>query len=238
MENRIQHFLLIGLLTGSMFLFTPTIEAADEVVEPQKEDEQNEGSLPVETQVWDEASKVAEQTIKREKIDTDSIDAYDIEFGVFGGQMSVVDFGTNPVTGFTIAYHVTETIFTQLSYGTTDTEPSSFEIISGTNLLTEDEREYTYYDLSVGFNLLPGESFVTDETVFNSAFYTTIGIGSTDFAGDQRYTATLGLGYRFLFTDWLAMHVEVKDHVFDIDILGEDKTTHNINYTIGITAFF
>jgi outer membrane beta-barrel protein len=152
--------------------------------------------------------------------------------------MSVVDFGTNPVSGFTLAYHVTETIFTQLSYGTTDTERSSFEIISGSDLLTEAEREYTYYDLSVGFNLLPGESFVWDETAFNSAFYATVGIGSTDFAGDQRYTYTLGLGYKFLFTDWLAMHVEVKDHVFDIDILGEDKTTHNINYTIGLTAFF
>ena len=182
--------------------------------------------------------KTAEPTIKREKIDVDSIDAYDIEFGLFVGQMSVVDFGTNPVSGFKVAYHVTESIFTQLSYGITDTEPSSFEIISGTNLLTDEQREYSYYDLSVGLNLLPGESFVTDNTVFNSAFYGTLGIGATDFAGDQRFTYTLGLGYRLLFNDWLAMHVEVKDHVFDIDILGANKTTHNINFTLGLTAFF
>jgi len=229
MENRIQHIFLIGLMTlGSL-----TLSAAEETIEPETDE-----SVPEETQVWDEASKTAEPTIKREKIDVDSIDAYDVEFGVFAGAMSVVDFGTNPVAGFKVAYHVTESIFTQLSYGTTDTEPSSFEVISGTNLLTDEQREYTYYDLSVGYNLLPGESFVTDETVVNSAFYGTIGIGSTDFAGDQRYTYTLGLGYRLLFNDWLAMHVEVKDHVFDIDILGEDKTTHNINLTLGITAFF
>ena len=79
---------------------------------------------------------------------------------------------------------------------------------------------------------------MTDNTVFNSAFYVTAGVGSTDFAGDQRYTVTAALGYRFLFTDWLAMHVEVKDHIFDIDILGEDKTTHNLNYTLGVTVFF
>ena len=228
MENRIQHILLIALLTLSSNLF-----AAEEVIEPEPDD-----IIPEDEDVWDEASKTAEPTIKREKIDVDSIDAYDIEFGLFAGQMSVVDFGTNPVAGFKVAYHVTETIFTQLSYGTTDTEPSSFEIISGTNLLTDEEREYTYYDLSIGMNLLPGESFVTDNTVFNSAFYGTLGIGATDFAGDQRYTYTLGLGYRLLFNDWLAMHVEVKDHVFDIDILGEDKTTHNINFTLGLTAFF
>ena len=228
MENRIQHILLIALLTLSSNLF-----AAEEVIEPDPED-----IIPEDEDVWDEASKTAEPNIKREKVDVDAIDAYDIEFGLFAGQMSVVDFGTNPVTGFKVAYHVTESIFTQLSYGITDTEPSSFEIISGTNLLTDEEREYAYYDLSVGMNLLPGESFVTDNTVFNSAFYGTIGIGATDFAGDQRYTYTLGLGYRLLFNDWLAMHVEVKDHVFDIDILGEDKTTHNINFTLGLTAFF
>lgn len=228
MENRIQHILLIALL-----MFNSNLFAAEEVIEPEPDD-----LIPEEEDVWDEASKTAEPTIQREKIDVDSIDAYDIEFGLFTGQMSVVDFGTNTVSGFKVAYHVTETIFTQLSYGITDTEPSSFEIISGTNLLTDEEREYAYYDLSVGMNLLPGESFVTDNTVFNSAFYGTVGIGATDFAGDQRYTYTLGLGYRLLFNDWLAMHVEVKDHVFDIDILGEDKTTHNINFTIGLTAFF
>ncbi len=227
MENRIQYILLIVLLVFT----STTLFAAEQSDEP-------EDLIPEEEDVWDEASKTAEPNIKREKIDVDAIDAYDIEFGLFAGQMSVVDFGTNPVTGFKVAYHVTESIFTQLSYGITDTEPSSFEIISGTNLLTDEEREYSYYDLSVGLNLLPGESFVTDSTVFNSAFYGTLGIGATDFAGDQRYTYTLGLGYRLLFNDWLAMHVEVKDHVFDIDILGEDKTTHNINFTLGLTAFF
>lgn len=229
MENRIQYLFLAA---GISLLSQPLLAQ-----ESEEKDQAQEGEV-VETQVWDEASKTAEPEIKREKIDVDKIDAYDLEVGLFAGQMDVVDFGTNPVVGVTFAYHVTENIFTQLSYGTTDTEPSSFEIISGSNLLTEDERTYSYYDLSVGYNLLHGESFVTDGTVFNSAFYITGGIGSTDFAGDQRYTYTLGLGYRFLFTDWLAMHVEVKDHVFDIDILGEDKTTHNLNYTLGITAFF
>ena len=228
MENRIQYLFLAA---GISLLSQPMLAQ-------ERNNDPTEDEVAVETQVWDEASKTAEPEIKREKVDVDSIDAYDIEVGVFAGQMNVVDFGTNPVVGVTFAYHVTENLFTQLSYGTTDTEPSSFEIISGSNLLTEDQRTYSYYDLSVGYNLLHGESFVTDSTVFNSAFYVTAGIGSTDFAGDERYTVTAGLGYRFLFTDWLAMHVEVKDHIFDIDILGEDKTTHNINYTLGVTAFF
>ena len=227
MEIRIQHIFLITLL----FITSFNISAAENEEEP-------DDLISEETDIWDEASKTAEPNIQREKIDVDAIDAYDLEIGVYAGQMSVVDFGTNPVTGIKLAYHVTENLFAQLSYGITDTEPSSFEVISGTNLLTEEQREYSYYDLSLGYNILPGESFVTDNTVFNSAFYGTLGIGSTDFAGDQRYTYSVGLGYRLLMNDWLALYVEVKDHVFDIDILGEDKTTHNINLTLGATVFF
>jgi hypothetical protein len=38
--------------------------------------------------------------------------------------------------------------------------------------------------------------------------------------------------------DWLAIHADVKDHFFDIDLLGEDKTTHNLSAQLGLTFFF
>ena len=47
-----------------------------------------------------------------------------------------------------------------------------------------------------------------------------------------------GMGYRFIAADWLAMHLDVRDHVFDIDLLGEAKTSHNIELTVGATIFF
>jgi len=36
----------------------------------------------------------------------------------------------------------------------------------------------------------------------------------------------------------LALHLDVRDPLFDIDILGEDKTTHNIEMTMSLTGFF
>jgi len=231
MENRIQHFLLVTTLC-----FASNVALAAEQTEPS--DEKDSEQIPEQTQVWDEASTIAEPTIARNKVDVSAIDAYDIEIGLFAGQMNVEDFGTNPLVGFSLGFHVTENIFTQLTYGTTDTEPSSFEIISGSNLMTDDERTYTYYDLNLGYNLLPGESFFSDETTYNSTFYTTLGIGSTDFAGDQRFTYNLAFGYKLLLTDWMAVNLEVKDSIFDIDILGTDKTTHNISYNLGVSMFF
>ena len=45
-------------------------------------------------------------------------------------------------------------------------------------------------------------------------------------------------GYRFLATDWLALHADVRDHLFDMDLLGAKRTTNNIEITLGATVFF
>ncbi len=64
------------------------------------------------------------------------------------------------------------------------------------------------------------------------------GIGSTRFAGDQRFTVNFGAGYRLLPTDWLAIHIDVQDHVFQSDLLGSDKLVNNLSAGIGLTVFF
>jgi outer membrane beta-barrel protein len=48
----------------------------------------------------------------------------------------------------------------------------------------------------------------------------------------------IGLGFRIMPLDWLAIHADVKDHIFDIDLLGEDKTAHNLSAQLGLTFFF
>jgi hypothetical protein len=34
------------------------------------------------------------------------------------------------------------------------------------------------------------------------------------------------------------LHVDMRDHIFDLDILGEELTTHNLELTMGLTFFF
>ena len=64
------------------------------------------------------------------------------------------------------------------------------------------------------------------------------GVGSTKFANNSRFTVNVGTGYRFLATDWLALHADVRDHIFSSDLLGTSKTTHNLEFTGGMTVFF
>ena len=98
---------------------------------------------------------------------------------------------------------------------------------SGISLLTDTERRFTYYDLSLGYNFLPGEVFIGRDLAMTSASIVIGGIGGTDFAGDQKFTVNFGAGYSVLPTDWLAVHVAVQDRVFNTDLFGVTKLTNN-----------
>lgn len=185
------------------------------------------------------AEPVVQPQLERRAVKENRIDTEDFEVGLFTGLMSVEDFGTNSVFGARLAYHVTEDIFVEAAYGMTDAGLTSYERLGGAvTVLTDDEREYSYYNLSLGYNLLPGESFIGSRRAFSSDMYLIGGIGATEFAGDNRFTWNFGAGYRLLLNDWLALHADVRDHMFDIDVLGEDKTAHNIEIHAGATVFF
>ena len=181
---------------------------------------------------------VIEPELDRREIREADIDSENFEIGVFAGQISIEDFSSSSIVGVTLGYHITENIFAEASYAQADAGQTSFEILSGgAPFLTDEEREYTYYDLSVGYNF-NGELFVSEGTVFNTDFYLMVGGGSTDFGGESQFTLTLGGGYRVLLTDYFAVRLDVKDHIFNSEIIGEEKDTHNIQYTLGATFFF
>jgi outer membrane beta-barrel protein len=187
----------------------------------------------------DTTPRVVEPEVERRKIKVPHIRSSNIELGVNYGALSVEDFGTNPSYGATIAYHVTEDFFFQGEYGRTRAGRTSFETLGGDlQLLTSAERHFTYYDLSLGYNFLPGEAFLGRGRALTSAFYLLGGIGSTDFAGDKKFTVNFGAGFRVLPSDWLAVHITVQDRVFQSATLGVDKLTNNIEMRVGTTVFF
>lgn len=182
---------------------------------------------------------VIEPDIARREIEPPRIDTEDFEVGILAGQISVEDFGVNTVTGARFAYHVTEGFFVELAAGKADTELTSFERLSGAaQLLTESEREYSYYNVSLGYNIFPGEHFIGKNRAMNTQTYVIGGVGKTEFAGDDRFTINFGIGMRLMPLDWLAVHGDIRDHVFDIDLLGQEKTSHNLEATLGVTFFF
>lgn len=177
--------------------------------------------------------------IERSDFSLANIDAQDFELSMYIGIMSVEDFGTNSVLGGRLAYHVTERFSVEGSYGETSPDKTSYEQLSGSAvLLTDDDRELTYYNVLVGYDLFPGEAFLTSRWAFNSAVYLVGGVGSTNFGGDDRFTTTYGAGFRLVATDWFVMRFDVRDQLYNIDLIGPEKTAHNIELIASFGVYF
>lgn len=235
METRARVLLLTVLLlplAGCASLQWPWSRDRDraQAEEPAPDDEAETSAAP---------PKVIEPEVQRRKVKVNRIDAENVEVGGYYGMLSIEDFGTNSLIGVRAAYHVTEDLFFEADVGRSTAGRTSFETLGGDiQLLTPSERRFTYYSLSLGYNLLPGEVYIGRNLAMNSSLYLLGGIGSTKFAGDQRFTVNIGAGYRVLPTDWLAIHIDVQNHIFNSDLLGRDKLTSNIGAYIGATAFF
>lgn len=219
MENRNQYLFLAGLLCLSLSPLAahaatdkPPARASDQVIEPE---------------------------LQRRTVETPKIDAQNFEVGLYGGVLNIDDFGSNPVYGASLAYHITEDFFVEGDYGRSKGDKTSFEKLSGAaDLLSSSDREYTYYSVSVGWNALPGEVFLGSKHAFNSALYLIGGIGGTEFGGDSAFTINFGVGFRMLLTDWLAWHIDARDYLFDRSIFGESERANNVELRTGVSVFF
>lgn len=219
MESWIQRFFLSVCALGMLTVMQPAM-AQDDAGE-------------------DELEQVITPDITRRQIKEADLDAENFEVGLFYGLLSIEDFGTNGVAGITLAYHITESLFVEAVYATSKTEKTSYELLSGgVELLTGDERDLSYYNLSLGYNFLHGQLFVSDKWTFNNHFYLMVGAGNTDFAAKDYFTTSLGAGLRIYTTDWLALDISMRGHSFEHELFGETKRITNLESRLGLSVFF
>ncbi|MDF1628881.1 MAG: outer membrane beta-barrel domain-containing protein [Alcanivoracaceae bacterium] len=184
-------------------------------------------------------SALIDPRIERRQISEAQIDSENIEVGVYGGLLAVDNFNAPPVLGVRAAWHVSEDIFFELAMAEAKTGETSFEKLGGgVQLLTDDERVLRYYNFSVGYTVLPGEAFAGRNRAFTNGLYLVGGAGSTEFAGDSHFTLNVGAGYRLLLTDWLNLRMEMRNHLFEVDVFGGDEVTNNLEWTFGLGGFF
>jgi outer membrane beta-barrel protein len=186
-----------------------------------------------------ETPQVVVPQVEPRNVKPPRIDAENFEVGAFVGTIAIEDFGSSMTYGARAAYHFTEDLFAEATVGTAKAGRTSYEDLSGSvELLTDSERQFTYYDLSVGWNALPGEVFLGGRRAMPSSVYLSLGAGSTRFAGDDNFTLIAGAGLRLLVTDSIAAHLGVRDQMFESDLLGSKKLTQNLQFSLGLTAFF
>ena len=162
----------------------------------------------------------------------------DFEFGLFGGSYATQNFGTSFVGGLRLGYHITEDFFVEGVYAQTNVSDKEFRRILPGGIFATEREKLTYYNLSVGYNVLPGEVFFGKSIAKASAFYLIGGVGSTKFVDQKKQTINFGFGTRLLFNDHFAVQVDVRDHIFSFDLLGTKRDAKNLEATFGLTVYF
>ena len=215
MENRIKHILLTVLPFAGLLL-VPTAVSAQEDDRP-----------------------LIEPDVRPQKVDEALIDTENFEIGAFAGIINIEDFESSFLWGGKLTYHLSETFFFEANVGFAEGGETSFEKLAGdVQVLSDEDRDYRYYNINIGMNVLPGEAFLTENYAFNTNFYLIGGAGAPDFAGDTRFTFNVGAGYQVLLTDSVSIHLGVREHFYRIDVLGEEKTSMNTEVSGGLSVFF
>lgn len=203
--------ILLGAASGAVLAQTPPAGNNDQVVVPQ---------------------------VDRRDIEKPKFPSNDFEVGLFTGTYAAQNFGSSWVYGARIGYHITEDFFVEAAYGETKVSDELFRQILPGGIFPQDTEKLAYYNLSIAYNLLPGEIFIGARRARPSQFYVIAGFGSTKFADQTKPTFNVGFGYRVYLADWVALQLDLRDHVFSLDLLGKRQNTQNVEFTGGLTVYF
>ncbi len=176
--------------------------------------------------------------VERRNVKLPRIPSKDFSVGLLGGTYSTQGFGASAVGGLRLGYHITEDFFVESVVAQTKVSDELFRQILPGGVYPNEEEKLTYYNLSVGYNVLPGEVFIGSKHAKASAIYLIGGVGSTKIVNQRRQTFNFGLGVRLLLADWAAVQVDLRDHIFPLDILGKRQTMQNLELTAGLTFYF
>ena len=57
------------------------------------------------------------------------------------------------------------------------------------------------------------------------------GVGSTKFVDQEEADLNFGFGFRVFLTDYASLQLDLRDHIFSLDLLGKNNSTQNIELT-------
>ena len=185
-----------------------------------------------------DSNQVVVPEVERREVTLPKFPSKDIAVGLFVGTYATQNFGAAAVIGARLGYHITEDWFVEGTLGQSNVSDEAFRLVLPGGIFVNQDEKLSYYNVSAGYNILPGEAFPTAKRAKATAIYLIAGIGSTRFNDQRSQTINFGLGGRLLLTDRSALQFDIRDHLFSLDLLGKRQSTHNLELTGGFTYYF
>ena len=117
-------------------------------------------ALQAQTQTPPANEQVVDPKVDRREVKLPKFPSKDFEVGVFLGTYATQNFGASAVAGLKLGYHITEDFFVEAAFGATKVSDESFRQILPGGVFVNETEKLSYYNLSVGYNILPGEVFI------------------------------------------------------------------------------
>ncbi len=163
------------------------------------------------------------------------------DIGVTTGIINIEDFPSEFIVGANITFKASENFFLQYNYVQASVSNSAFENNPAfTTLDLGDDRDFTHFDLLVGYNIFQGEFFASEDRAHLSSLYVVGGVGDTDFGGEDDFTYTIGVGYQIEFFRRYLLRFDYRDYIYQTSlVVGDDEdTVHNTQISVGLGYLF
>ena len=183
-----------------------------------------------------EEEPIIKPPVEGKKVNEAKIDTEYLEIGPFYGIYAPDGFGASGVYGLRLAYHLTEDVFFEGSFGMTQIDQTAFRRVIGRPLVADDD--VIYWNVDAAYNIFPGQMFLTRGQTINSTLYLIGGLGQTYMDKQEHFTFNAGTGIKVYLTDWLDIRTDFRVHAFETDITGEKEMNYNLEGTAALALFF
>ena len=177
---------------------------------------------------------------ERREVNVDEIDSENFEIGAYGGILDIQDFGSNAVYGARAAYHVTEDFFIEGPVWPQRARRDELRDAVGQRRTADGRRSRVQLLQRVGRLQHPAGRSIRRTQVrvprrtLSDRRRRQFGLRAATNA--SRSAAASAIAWRR--PTGSSLRIDVRDYVFESDLLGSNETLHNLEFTGGLTVFF
>ena len=159
--------------------------------------------------------------VDRRDIEKPKFPSNDFEIGLFTGTYATQNFGSSWVYGARIGYAITEDFFVEGVYGQTKVSDELFRQILPSRCWWRAPRSSPTTTCRSATTSFPARSSsAAGERGPRSSISSPASAAPVGRPEEDR-PSTLGFGYRLYLADWVAFQLDLRDHIFSLDLLGK-----------------